>query len=94
MTGEEDAGPSAKNERGGAKGEREVRGGASRNQSVQSKIHGRHDASVREVPGDGGAATAVLQRRPLRYSQVSERIAGPSVSLSSLYRAIVLCNVA
>jgi len=46
LTGEENAGQSAKNERGGAKGEREIRGGASRNQSIQSKVHGRHDASI------------------------------------------------
>lgn len=80
-TGEEDAGPSAKNEGGGTKGEGEVRGSSSGNQSVQSKVYGRHDASVREVPRDGGAAATVLQRSPLRHSQVPERIAGPSVSL-------------
>lgn len=91
-TGEENAGPSAENERGGTKGEGEVRGGSSGNQSVQSKVHGGHDASVREVPGDGGAAAAVLQGSPLRYSQVSEHIAGSSVSL--LPRCRVLCNVA
>lgn len=84
MTGEENAGQSAKNERGGAKGEGEIRGGASRNQSIQSKVYGRHDASVWEVPGNGGAATTVLQRRSLRYSQMSEYFAGSSVSSFSL----------
>lgn len=81
MTGKENAGQSAKNERGSAEGEGEVRSGASRNQSIQSKVHGRHDASVWEVPGNGGAATTIFQRRPLRHSQMSERIAGSSVRL-------------
>lgn len=80
MAGEENAGQSAKNERGGAKGKGEVWGSASRNQSIQSKVHGRYDASVWEVPGNGGAATTVFQRRPLWHSQMSERIAGSSVS--------------
>lgn len=87
MTGEENAGQSAKNERGGAKGEGEIRGGASGNQSVQSEVYGGHDASVWKVSGNGGATTTVLQRRSLRHSQMSEYFAGSSVSFLFHYYA-------
>lgn len=36
------------------------------------------------MSGDGSAATTVLQRGPLRHSQVSEYIAGSSVSFPAL----------
>jgi hypothetical protein len=78
--GKENAGPSTENERGSAKGKGEVRGGAPRNQSIQSKIYGRYDASIREVPGDGGAAATVFQRRSLWHSQMSQYITRSSVS--------------
>ena len=81
LAGEEDAGPRAENEGGGAEGEGEVRGCPAGDQPVQSQVHGGHDTGVREVPGDGGPAVAVLQGCAVRRTQMSQHLTGSSVRM-------------
>lgn len=65
QAGEEDAGPSSEVEGGGSEGQGEVRTSAAGTQRLQPQVHGGHVRGVRQVPRDGGAEVAVLQRNAL-----------------------------